>query len=178
MQGQIQDVPLNATGIAQAEAAAAALTAGSFDLMVSSTLHRAAHTAQIIAKRHPVPIVYDERLIERAWGVAEGLIYKDFARQDPETFFTKDGKQDWLAAGWRQPKGSESRDALADRAHAALKDILVRYSPHRLLLVTHGAWLRALTQRLTGIDTAYPNAVPFVAQEAPAGWLVSRLNEA
>ncbi|MDR3425780.1 MAG: histidine phosphatase family protein [Alphaproteobacteria bacterium] len=172
MQGQIQDIPLNDTGRRQAEDAASFLARQSFGLIVSSTLDRAAVTARIIAERTGTPLVFDKRLIERSWGVAEGLTYDEFTAADPATFFTSDGRQDWIAKA-RQPKGSETREELADRASAALFDLLSRHQEQRLLLVTHGAWLRALAYLLTGIDQIFPNATPYIAREEESGWQIN-----
>ena len=170
MQGQIKDVPLNATGLAQAQDAAALLEAQNFDLIVASPLDRAYETAQIIAARKKVDIICDDRLIERSWGKAEGLRRAELDHQDPATFFTPDGRMDWWIKDARQPAGSESLNELADRATSAVTEHLTRQAPRRLLFVTHGAWLRALFYRLAGLDRIFANARPYRAQETPAGW--------
>jgi broad specificity phosphatase PhoE len=174
IQGQIKDVPLNQTGIKQSEDAAALLLRYPLDLIVSSTLDRAAMTARIIAVQTGSPLIFDARLIERNWGVAEGMAVAEFANIDPETFFTSDGRQDWVDET-RQPKGAETREELAERASIALFDLLSRHEDKRLLLVTHGAWLRALVYRLTGEDRDSANAIPYRAYENPEGWHVEPL---
>jgi broad specificity phosphatase PhoE len=174
IQGQIQNVPLNEAGIKQSENAALLLSSEPLDLIVSSTLDRAAATARIIANKIGLPIVMDKRLVERNWGVAEGLTHEELKAADAETFFTSDGRQDWIS-GTRQPKNSETREEVAERASGALFDLLSRYKEQRILLVTHGAWLRALMTSLTGSDQIFPNGVPYVASETTAGWQVKTL---
>jgi broad specificity phosphatase PhoE len=174
MQGQIQNVPLNETGIKQSIGAVSHLNEAAPDLIISSTLDRAAATARIIGERLGLSVLYDARLIERNWGAAEGLTYKEINAADPKIFFTNDGKQDWISKT-RQPKGSETREALAERAFAAVLDLLSRYNEQRLLLVTHGAWLRALVHRLTESDQGFPNAVPYIAEENAGKWRIKPL---
>ena len=163
MQGQIQDIPLNQTGHRQAAAAAALLVGHAFDLIVSSTLDRAATTARIIAEQKGLPLVLDKRLIERGYGVAEGLTYKELGATNLTAFFS------------HNPEGAETKAELTDRAFTATFDLISRHEKQRLLLVTHAAWLRALVYRLTGIDRSFPNATPFLAYEETEGWQIKPL---
>jgi len=73
MQGT-SDIPLNETGRGQALEAAVLLSDEHWDAIVSSTLSRAAVTADIIAERLGMPVLErDVALIERAYGEVEGL---------------------------------------------------------------------------------------------------------
>lgn len=169
LQGQIGSVPLNDTGKQQAEVAARVLMGHPFDLIVSSTLDRAAMTAQIIASRVGLPIVYDERLIERSLGTAEGQTMDELRVSQPEAF-----PKDWggpafgiLTCTFR---GAETQEALADRAASAVSDLLECHADKRLLIVTHGGWLKALLYRLTGDYVRLGNAIPYKASETSEGW--------
>lgn len=175
MQGQTAHVPLNDKGIAQARAAAALLAQEKIDLIISSTLERAAQTARIIEETKPVPVIYDERLIERCWGLGEGLTL-DEIKEKPDDFFMPDGSRDFVFDS-RQPKGSETREQLASRAVAAVEDLVAAHGGKRLLLVTHGAWIRALIFKLTGQDYVIENALPYIAtQTQPGGtWQIKPL---
>ena len=175
MQGQIQDIPLNETGIKQAENAAAFLTRHALDLIISSTLDRAVMTAQIIAEKTGLPIVLDQRLIERNLGAAEGMTLAEVDATYPGTFFTHD-RDPQEASNSRQPDGCETREDLAKRASSTIFDLLTQYAGQRIVIVTHGAWLRALVRRLTGVDRGFINAEPFIAEEAAEGWQISPLD--
>ena len=69
-QGQC-DIPLNATGIKQANEARDKLAGYDFNTRYSSPLSRAAETAKIICGDQP--IIYDDLLKERAFGEYEDL---------------------------------------------------------------------------------------------------------
>ncbi|MFA5041121.1 MAG: histidine phosphatase family protein [Bdellovibrionales bacterium] len=174
MQGRTRSVPLNETGKKQSEKAAELLAEHRFDLIVSSPLERAAMTARIIGERIKCPLIFDERLIERSWGVAEGLTHDEIKAANPTEIFCDMEGKDWMTQ-LRHPKGAETREALADRASAALFDLLSHHQKERILLVTHGAWLRALIFHLTGIDQSIPNAAPYAAFEKSEGWQIKRL---
>ena len=66
------DIPLNPTGIIQAEAFAIIAGDLDIDLIVSSDLIRAKETAQIISNYIRKPIIYNSLLRERSLGKLEG----------------------------------------------------------------------------------------------------------
>jgi broad specificity phosphatase PhoE len=70
-----KDLPLNQTGIDQAEAAAEAIARIPLDLILTSPLLRARQTAELIAQQHPLaPDVHiSEWLTERDFGPYEGM---------------------------------------------------------------------------------------------------------
>jgi len=68
------DIPLNQTGIEQAEAASADILKLEPDLIFSSDLQRATQTAHLIRADQPsIPLITDERLREIHQGEWEGL---------------------------------------------------------------------------------------------------------
>ena len=126
------DIPLNQTGLAQAQAAAQAIDPSQWDVLLSSPLSRARETAQRIADlhgRHKLTI--DDRFLERAFGEAEGLSYEEWKRlHDP-------------AVG---VAGGENLEQLESRAVALLAAIASEYSGKRVLAVSHGALIRKLVR--------------------------------
>ena len=82
-QGRL-DIPLNATGISQAEQMSENLKNTKIDIIYSSPLSRAYKTAEIINKHHNVKLVADERLSELDIGTMAGNIsiddWKNFGR--------------------------------------------------------------------------------------------------
>ena len=125
----ITDIPLNDTGISQAEAAAARLVAADWDFVASSPLSRAKVTAEIVAARLDVAEVkIEDLLLERSFGDAEGLTYQEWKRDHPSGV----------------PPQGETLGDLRDRAHLLLERVLNEYRGTRLLAVSHGAMIRKL----------------------------------
>lgn len=69
------DIPLNESGIKQAQACGASLLQNEWDLMITSPLLRAKETGQIIQQKLNIPLYEKESFIEVAFGDAEGLTY-------------------------------------------------------------------------------------------------------
>ncbi|WP_083917573.1 histidine phosphatase family protein [Uliginosibacterium gangwonense] len=67
-----RDIPLSDSGHRQARALGQALAEEKIDLIISSPQARALQTAQAIAQHHRLPIITDERLRERSFGIFEG----------------------------------------------------------------------------------------------------------
>ncbi|MBV8060048.1 MAG: histidine phosphatase family protein, partial [Alphaproteobacteria bacterium] len=144
MQGQIRDVPLNAAGLEQARQAAQALKQVRFDLIIASPLDRAAVTAQIIGTTTGIGIHYNERLIERGLGAAEGKTLDEIGLETTGNPLANDKlARDWIYTT-HLPPGAESIDALKQRALNAFHDLIQTHAGKTILIVSHGAWLRAL----------------------------------
>ncbi len=126
------DIPLNRTGLAQAQAAAQAIDPSQWDVLLSSPLSRARETAQRIADLHGVhQLTIDDRFLERAFGEAEGLSYEEWKRlHDPSVGVA----------------GGENLEQLESRAVALLAAIASEYSGKRVLAVSHGALIRKLVR--------------------------------
>jgi broad specificity phosphatase PhoE len=128
------DRPLNESGRAQALALADRLSTESLDAVYSSDLARARETAAVIAARHGLDVIETSDLREKDFGSWEGMTDTEiFAR------FPNAHRGEW--------GDGESRDELADRVVAALKEIAAAHLGGRVLVVTHGGPMRAaLTQ--------------------------------
>jgi uncharacterized phosphatase len=122
------NIPLNSTGIQQAQLAGAHFIGSEWDVLLSSPLDRALETARIVAEVAglPVPVV-EPLLMERAFGEAEGLTYPEYRERFPD--------------GSLVP-GGETIPELADRANQMLRHIADAYPGQRVLAVSHGAFIR------------------------------------
>ena len=151
------DIPLNETGIAQAHTAARLLAGEHWDAVVSSPLERAAVTADIIAAALDLEVGGRyASLIERAYGEAEGLTKE----QAVERFGT-----DW--------PGEEDFDDLQRRAVAAVDDVAARNPVGALVIVTHGTFIRAFADHVSGQQTRTPdNAHSVRFTGSPGAWRV------
>lgn len=127
----ITDIPLNATGVAQAEQAAQHLSAADWDFIVTSPLTRAKQTAEIVARAMQVAEVATEQLLlERSFGEAEGMMYEQWKVEFPDGI----------------PPGGETLEALRARAIELLDSLLETYRGTRVLTVSHGALIRKLVR--------------------------------
>ncbi len=84
-QGQT-DIPLNETGVSQAERAARLLAALQPDAIFCSDLGRAAATAAPLARITGLPVTVDKDLRERHGGVWEGLTGPEIRARYPAEF--------------------------------------------------------------------------------------------
>jgi probable phosphoglycerate mutase len=156
-QGHI-DVPLNATGRAQAARLAARLADTPPDAFYSSDLQRARQTAAPLAvawDREPLPL---PAFREQNYGVLEGLDAPTIQRQHPELW------RGWLEfrADYALP-GGESLRQFHTRVLAAVQDLAGAHAGRRITVVTHGGVLDMLWRSAHGLaldgarDCAIPN---------------------
>lgn len=143
-QGSI-DIPLNATGLAQARSAAQQLRYSGIKTIVASPLSRARVTAAIVAEALGLPVLIDPDLREASWGVQEGQAMSGWYI-------------DWVSGGF-VPAGGESFAALCQRAVVGINRSLAH--PSAVLVVAHGALFRAVRAAM-GVEPnrRTRNAVP------------------
>jgi probable phosphoglycerate mutase len=150
------DIPLNATGIAQAHAAAGRLTGLGIVSVVSSPLVRARATAEIVAAALGLPVELEPDIAEVSWGSREGTPEEDVIRR-------------WLAD--ETPASGEPLADFLARVRRGLSLSLARPAP--VLVVAHGGVFRAL-RTLFGLPEAarVANARPLRLVPGPAGWAI------
>ena len=131
----VTDIPLNETGIAQAKTAGAVIAELAeqgevWDLLLSSPLSRARDTAVMVGEAIGIDgINIEELLLERSFGIAEGLSHEEWKAQFADT---------------NHVPGGESLEALEARAWVLLQHLLDRHQGQRVLTVSHGALIRTL----------------------------------
>lgn len=146
-QGQL-DAPLSPVGRAQAEAAAAVLVAA-YDVrrVIASDLARAADTGAAVAAAAGVPLATDPGLREVDAGQWTGMRTADVAAENSGLF-------DRLRAGEDVRRGGDGEtvaDAVA-RAVPVVRTALAGLDRGALVIATHGATGRGLTEALAGLD--------------------------
>jgi uncharacterized phosphatase len=131
-QGKYQgsaDVPLNAEGRRQAALLGEAMRGESWDAVVSSPLQRAMDTARAIAPGVGLTdIAEDPGLMERAYGVAEGL-----------TLAEREAR--WPGGEW---PGLEEWEDVATRAMSAIQRAAEAHPGRRVLVVCHGGVINSI----------------------------------
>ncbi len=149
-QGQL-DVPLNATGHAQAQRMAAALINDRHDVLYSSDLQRAMQTAAPLAaawshQPHTLP-----EFREQSFGVLEGLDGTTVRAQRPQEW------QRWLEfrADYALP-GGESTQQFHQRVTAAVRLLVATHAGRRIAVVTHGGVLDMLWRSAQGLPLDGP----------------------
>lgn len=121
---------MNDTGRAQAKRAGELLARRKWDAIVASPLSRAFDTASIIAREVGLPEpTIDQRLVERAYGDAEGMAISEVDRRYP---------------GDAHVPGRESREDVARRAIDALIDIAESNPGKAVIVVSHGGLIRSV----------------------------------
>ncbi|MBX6377623.1 MAG: alpha-ribazole phosphatase [Clostridia bacterium] len=144
-----RDVPLSPEGQRQAERLAARLRCLAFDAVLSSDLRRAVDTAAPVATAVGVPVEMVPELREMNFGAWEGFTFREVERRFPES--ARAYRED--AADARPPGGETLREVQA-RAVRALAE---RWRPtwRRVLVVTHGATIKALVCHYLGLDLSF-----------------------
>lgn len=139
--GQIDD-PLNDLGWQQSHAAA---DAGTWDLVVSSTLRRCADFSRALCAQRGVPLQLDARLVEYHFGDWQGRTIADLERDEAAqiTAYRADPQR-------HPPPRGEDFDAFGRRIAAALDAVAVQRAG-RVLVITHGAVIRWVQCRLAGL---------------------------
>lgn len=121
------DEPLNETGLNQAEETRNNLMNTNIDLIICSPLMRARQTADVINRNRNIPIIYDDRIIERNFGEFEGMETKNF-----------DFHGYWNYYKNMQFESAENIQIFFKRVYEFLDDITQKYSDKNVLLVAHG----------------------------------------
>ena len=160
------DTPLNANGLAQAEALAERLRGHRLDAVVSSDLARALTTGRIVAEVLGVPLMTDHGLRETNVGAAEGLLW-----EDAKARFGAELTERWYSAGDTAFPGGETGRATLERGLAALRRFAAAHAYRRIGVSTHGAMVRQLVKH--ALPPGAPpvrarNAVLFVLEYEPA----------
>jgi broad specificity phosphatase PhoE len=134
IQGQT-DVELSETGRAQAVQTAQNIQGKKIDLILTSSLKRASETAEIINGFFNVPVIADNRIIERSFGDNEGKTkteIDEMKKQNP-----------LIDCSWDYNKNVEydNIENVQDffkRVYSFLDEIVERFNGKNILIVTHG----------------------------------------
>ncbi|NWG88052.1 MAG: histidine phosphatase family protein [Hydrogenophilaceae bacterium] len=144
IQGQT-DIPLNATGRAQALAMAYNAAHHQFSAIYSSDLSRALDTAQGLAERLGLEVKTLPQLRERHYGIFQGLTAAEGERLHPAAharYAARDPDYDFET-------GETLRD-LAERAIAGIAWLARHHSGQTIAAVSHGGVLDVLYRKATG----------------------------
>jgi probable phosphoglycerate mutase len=150
VQGQL-DVPLNATGLAQAEAVARALAQEKFDAIYSSDLTRALRTAQPLAVALGLSIAQDRDLRERDYGVFQKLTYAEVKARYPEDYARFEARDPDFSF-----RTGESLREFSARSIEVIARIERENRGKSVLVFTHGGILDKLYRFATELPLSAP----------------------
>ena len=147
------DIPLNDTGLWQAERVGAAVGQEAIEAIYSSDLQRAHLTAQAIGRAAGVAVRLEERLRERHFGELEGLTHEEIHSRWPDQ-----------ARRWKQrdpaygPVGGETLTEFHDRCVGTLVRLAQRHLGQTIVVVAHGGVLDCFYRAANGIDLTAPRS--------------------
>jgi broad specificity phosphatase PhoE len=144
------DVPLDETGLKQAELAGQYFKQMEIHGIYSSTLSRAWETARKIAQFHNLKVQPLEGILDMSFGKWEGQLHRDIQKNDRE-IYRQWREEPHLA---RLP-GGESLDDVKVRAIAALGEVIQRHPGKTLILVSHRVVCKVLICAILGLDNSH-----------------------
>lgn len=165
-QGQA-DIPLNATGVEQAEDAARRLATQRIDRIVSSPLIRALRTAATVAEHKSLPIHIDSALRERSFGRFDGRVIADVKREhgipesEPSDNILPDDAEQW-------PQSLQ-------RISAAVDQWMTAHPNETILFVAHHGIHGVLSETLYGERTKTRHGMPYRFERVGARWTISEV---
>jgi broad specificity phosphatase PhoE/ribonuclease HI len=137
--------PLTEKGLSQAVLVADEIARLKPEILIASPLRRTTQTAEVIASRLGLPIVFDVAWYECDFGVWDGLSIDEVALKFPIEY------KAWLSSSAYAPPGGESYDALGWRVDEALDKLVAKYPGKRVAIVTHnGATKEAIRLAIGG----------------------------
>lgn len=141
LQGRFQgreDIPLNETGIKQAQRCGEAFRGETFQAVITSPLIRAKKTAQIIAECVDIDTVIIEKdIIERDFSKVSGMTPKE--------------REAFYASGEIDDK--EPFEDLCKRMLSCIKKYAEQYREGSIIMVSHGASINSVLASLSGGTT-------------------------
>ena len=150
MQGH-SNSDLSSVGQAQIQALGQWMKNVPFDHIYSSDSLRAKQTAEAITQFSGHELKIDLRLREKNLGVFEGLTSEEAKERHPEVFrlFKTAGSKYVIDEG-------ESTQQLQDRALEIVEEIRIKHPEERVLLVTHGGFIRVVMKHSLGLSLETP----------------------
>ncbi len=144
------DVPLDETGLRQAELVGEYFKGMEIHKIYSSPLSRARQTAEKIAKIHNLKVQSLQGILDMSFGNWEGHAHQEIRKIDDETY------RQWVETPHlvRLP-GGESLDDVRLRAMGALDEVIRNHPGKTLVLVTHRVVNKVLICGILGMDNSH-----------------------
>jgi broad specificity phosphatase PhoE len=144
------DVPLNETGLREAQLAGEYFREMEIHAIYSSPLLRAWETAQKIADVQRLEVRSLQGIIDMCFGEWEGQSLKDVQEKDGQRF-QQWGNEPHLV----KIPGGETLDEVRDRAMAVLEETIQSHSGKTLLFVSHRVVNKVILCSILGLDNSH-----------------------
>ena len=142
------DIPLNETGIEDAENAAIILKNYELDIVITSKLKRAIQTAELLIAGRNIHIILNKLCNERNYGKMQGLTYSEVEEIKPRIKYFK-LNNDFHSLN---PPNGETFPALRRRAKLFSQFIFQNYIGSNILVVSSSAFMQQLHGIFRGTD--------------------------
>jgi len=130
---------LSELGVSEAKLLAEALKNENFSGIYSSTLSRSYDTASVVAGPHGIKVEKIPELIERHYGIFEGLSFKEIKKKHAELYETWINHPDKATI-----EGAETLEYLQERGMQAISALLEKHTGQTICVVGHGAINRTI----------------------------------
>ncbi|MCB6184062.1 histidine phosphatase family protein [Leeia sp. TBRC 13508] len=173
LQGHL-DIPLNETGLSQAEQVAEHLPDLPYTALYASDLTRTRQTAAPLAKKTGLLPIVTSRLRERHYGILQGLNPEEMLSQYPEETAHYDARTPSFDA-----VNGESLQSLHDRITVLMDRLAKQHRGEYIILVTHGGVLdivhRWINQQPLDTQREFPipnAAYNWISHNDEDGWKI------
>ena len=154
------DLDLTEMGYKQAECAAKYFENIHIDMVYSSDLQRAFHTAEAVAKTKGLKVIPSKKLREIFAGDWEGVHFLEISEKCGAAAW-----YDWVnhMSGNTRPKNGESVEELFSRIYAELENIAVNNDGKKILIGIHATPIRVMLHWLENKNLDEVYKTPWVA---------------
>jgi len=144
------DVPLDETGLKQAELAGQYFKGMEIHGIYSSPLSRAWETAQKIAQFHNLKVQPLQGILDMSFGKWEGQSHRDIQKNDKEIY------RQWVETPHlvRLP-GGETLDEVRTRSMHAIEEVIQTHPGKTLVFVSHRVVCKVLICGILGLDNSH-----------------------
>lgn len=138
------DIELNENGILQAQEAKNEFNKYDIDLIICSPLKRTRKTAQIVNEDKKVPIIFEEKIIERGFGEIEGTCPIN------NQLFLENNFWDYNAN--ISCSNVEPVVECCEKVWGFLDELKEKHCDKNILLVTHGGTAKVINSYFKGLE--------------------------
>ncbi len=144
------DIPLDETGLKQAELVGQYFKEMEIHALYSSPLSRALQTAEAIARIGRLKVRQLEAITDMSFGSWEGHPHQEVRKMDPETY------RQWVESPHLlKLPGGETLDEVRTRSVTALEELIRDHLEKTIVLVSHRVICKVLICAILGLDNSH-----------------------